>query len=212
MRRTRFTRTAILAAVLLAALIPIGRMAEAESRSATLTIQPASDRNLELTEWAADRFRLAGLGLPDLDIHIHGDRLGCFGYDGYHRSSSVGHRIDLCALGRHGRELTLLHEAAHAWAGDNLSATQRRDFLALRGLSTWHDPDTEWEQRGTEHAASIIAWGLADECRAPGRIPNHDAAALGAGFEFLTGTDPLCRPMSAAPPSAGGGPSTGILL
>jgi hypothetical protein len=158
-----------------------------------VTVYADKDRSHRLVEWALDRYDQAGLAVPATDVYFHPNRQGCEGYDGIHTITAGKHRIDVCVLDQRSRERTILHEFAHAWAHTNLTDDTRQTFLAKRGLETWHDSDTEWEDRGTEHAAEIIRWGLSHQCRAPGRIGNHDPATLTTTFEFLTGTQPLCE-------------------
>jgi hypothetical protein len=57
----------------------------------------------------------------------------------------------------------LLHELAHAWDYHMLADEQRRAFMELRGVDTWHSHQVEWHERGAEHAAEIIKWGIIDE-------------------------------------------------
>ena len=161
--------------------------------AARVTVYADRDRSHQLVEWALDRYQHAGLAVPATDVYFHPNRQGCQGYDGIHTINDGKHRIDVCVLDQRSQERTILHEFAHAWAHTNLTDDIRQAFLAMRGLEIWHDSDTEWEDRGTEHAAEIIRWGLNHQCRAPGRIGNHDPATLTTTFEFLTGTRPLCE-------------------
>ena len=169
--------------------------ARAEDAVATgrITVHADNERGDELVEWAVDRYRQAGLTVPGADVYFHSGLDACRGYVGLHTVQSGRHRIDLCDPGQRSRERIILHEFAHAWVGENLTSDDREAFLALRGLETWHGPDTDWSQRGTEHAAEIMFWGLSDECRTPGRIGTDDPSTLAASFEFLTGTEPLCE-------------------
>ncbi len=58
---------------------------------------------------------------------------------------------------------TLLHELAHAWDYHMLTDEQRSAFMELRGVDTWHSHQVEWHERGAEHFAEIIKWGIIDE-------------------------------------------------
>jgi hypothetical protein len=103
----------------------------------------------------------------------------------------------MCSL----EKKTMLHELAHAWVGIEFSANDRQRFMELRELSSWNDRDVPWEQRGTEHAAEILTWGLMDEPTLVRwvedgiesfrllSIPNSDVESLAVGFEVLTGLD-----------------------
>jgi hypothetical protein len=46
-------------------------------------------------------------------------------------------------------------------------------------------------ERGAEHAAEILAWGLLDECSATVRLPDNTCDTLAAAFRLLTGAEPL---------------------
>ena len=66
--------------------------------------------------------------------------------------------------------------------------------MALRGLHTWRgsDPNGEdWLERGAEHAAEIMTWGLLDWPMMVVFIPDNTCADLLAGYETLTGRPPL---------------------
>jgi hypothetical protein len=158
-----------------------------------ITVDADEERGHQLVEWAVDRYHQAGLTVPGADVYFLRGLDACRGYVGLHTVQSGRHRIDVCDPGQRSRERIILHEFAHAWVGENLTSDDREAFLGLRGLEMWHDPDTDWSQRGTEHAAEIMFWGLSDECRTPGRIGTDDPATLAASFEFLTGTEPLCE-------------------
>jgi hypothetical protein len=85
---------------------------------------------------------------------------------------------------------TLLHELGHAWAGHTINEETQARFLADRGLSTWGDPQTPWEEKGAEHAAEIIAWALMDKELHMVTMEDVDPATLAALYQVLTGTTP----------------------
>lgn len=151
-----------------------------------------------MVEWALDRFGLAGLELPDLQVEF--ETAGCRSRGLYNRNTQT---IQVCD----GRKMTLLHELAHAW--DHFATFDRDDFLALRGLEFYFGPpDTRAADQGVEHIAEIIAWGLMDENTAvpcpvypsqpvaeyqpqlPG-LPNSGIEELHEAFVHLAGIDPL---------------------
>lgn len=85
-----------------------------------------------------------------------------------------------------------LHELAHVWAWRHLDDDVRAAFLAGAELPSWDDPSTDYWERGVEHAASTIAWGLGGEPIA--RYPVFAAppcSVLVDRFEQLTGREPL---------------------
>src|SRR5262245_29295787 len=55
---------------------------------------------------AADRYRSAGLQLPDLEIHFHDGKTGCRDMQGLFRPNGAAALIDLCYDG----EFLALHE------------------------------------------------------------------------------------------------------
>ena len=64
-----------------------------------------------------------------------------------------------------------------------MSDATRQGYLDHTGLTTWADPEVEWEDRGVECAATTIAWGLLE-------IPITNPAAFVEelhSFELLTG-------------------------
>jgi hypothetical protein len=48
-----------------------------------------------------------------------------------------------------------------------------------------------WEERGFEHAAEVLAWGLMDEDLFLTSIGETDIRQLAEAFELLTGRTPL---------------------
>jgi hypothetical protein len=150
--------------------------------------------DLALAQWAFDRFDQAGLELPSVALSFHDNRKACEGHVGYFRSGAPP-RIDICGF-NWDRFLvtpkkTVLHELAHAWADHTLESEARMRFLDLRGLDVWHDNSVPWEERGFEHAAEIIAWGLMEEDLLLTSIGETDTRQLAEAFELLTGRVPL---------------------
>lgn len=130
---------------------------------------------------AIARFESAGLTLPELSIHAHPTSAGCRGNCGLYTTGESGGRVDLCVRGQH----TILHELAHAWEHHNVDDATRQRFLTHSGLEVWNDPETDWDERGIEAAAQVIAWGLLD-------IPITNADRFENQldqFELLTGLE-----------------------
>lgn len=151
-----------------------------------------------VVDWAQARFEEAKLHLPELRIEF--EVSGCTWRGRYDRKTQT---IQLCD----GRKDTVLHELAHAW--DHFATLDRDSFLRLRGLESYFGgPETPWAEKGAEHVAEIVAWGLAEENtavpgpaypsqpvadyqpRLPG-IPDSGVEELHVAFVFLTGVDPL---------------------
>jgi hypothetical protein len=74
--------------------------------------------------------------------------------------------------------LTTLHELAHAWAESQLSTAEWAAFLELRGLDVWYDDRVARHERGMEHAAEVVSWGLMDEMIPIIRIYDAEPAQL----------------------------------
>jgi hypothetical protein len=135
----------------------------------------------EIAAWALQRFADAGLGVPVVDVHLHQDLAECKGNRGIYNSGLQ--RIDVCVNERN----VVLHEIAHAWNHENLSAAQRFEYVKVGGFGSWDDTDTPWSERGSEDAADTIAWALLDEpitmSSPDGPIAQRDTAYL-----LLTGS------------------------
>jgi hypothetical protein len=158
---------------------------------------------------ALERFANHGLDLPPgLEIRFHADLEACGGHMGLATHGGSFERIDLCCT----NEFTLMHELAHAWAEHTLTEAQRRAFLEERGLQSWRD-GVPWEERGTEHAAQIVAWGLGDRPIRLMKTPDSGFDRLASGFSLLTGHLPLfmddeaTAPGDAAPAAAQNAPA-----
>jgi hypothetical protein len=87
----------------------------------------------------------------------------------------------------------MLHEFAHAWTHENLTQGQLDAFLTMRGLQRWNEAGDEWAERGTEHAAEIITWGLNRRCDPRHMLEGEGHGSLTTAFELLTGARPLCE-------------------
>jgi len=150
----------------------------------------ADTEHERLVRWAIGRYEHAGLKVPPIDVHFHADTSGCYG----HLGSELGGRVDICVVivSEIARD-ALLHEMGHAWVTENVSATVRERFMAMRGLTAWNDQRVIWDDRGFEHAAETLAWALGHRYIAPG-IPDRGRVQLTAAFELLTGGLPLPHP------------------
>ncbi|MDH3261806.1 MAG: hypothetical protein OEM81_02570 [Acidimicrobiia bacterium] len=173
-------------------------------------IQPLTADQQDLVDWARSRFQQAGLDLPLVDLYFHDNSLDCSGHVGlYYRGSNSLH---MCRLDRR----TILHELAHAWANQALTEADRKAFLNHRGLQAWNDHALAWNQRGTEHAAEVIAWALMDRnLQVPflpeeGRDPSYrlltiadsEPDQLTSAYQLLTGTDLTFRDPTEWQPAA----------
>ena len=75
-----------------------------------------------------------------------------------------------------------------------LTGDRRAAFVEQRDLVVWNDHSETRDDRATEHAAEIIAWGLDQRCKTDDIIGGEAYESLAAAFGFLTGTAPICQP------------------
>lgn len=168
----------------------------------------AEPRHGDYARWLFDRFTASGMGLPEVaavwlppapectelgGLAIESDQR----YEGRHtvvvcytddrlasQASDSGWSPVAIAYG--------LHELAHIWMVDHLTDDTRAGFNTMAGLTVWRGPEAEWRDRGVEHAAFTIAWGLAGtaDARYP-ILPPPECEDLAARYELLTGRAPL---------------------
>jgi hypothetical protein len=186
------TTTSLLAVVLQVPATPIGvEPSPATPTAHTFSFRTESDA--VLTEWALSRFERAGLRLPPMNVAFHDDKQPCEGHFGYYRSGDPP-RIDICGFNWDrsitAAKKTILHELAHAWAGATLNEQTRERFLRFRGLDTWGDDETPWEEQGSEQAAEVIAWALMDKELVMVTMNNADPTTLARAYRVLTSTLP----------------------
>jgi hypothetical protein len=158
-----------------------------------ITIESTSPAWTRRVEWGLDRFRDAGLQLPAMAIAVHDDVAPCDGNSGLYLPSDPV-EVHLCTPGpvdSRTARLTTLHELAHAWAESQLSTDERAAFLELRGLDVWYDPRIPRHERGMEHAAEVVSWGLMDEMVPIIRIYDAAPADLSIAFHVLVERPPL---------------------
>jgi hypothetical protein len=143
----------------------------------------------DVVAWAFDRYAEAGLVLPAVDVVAHPTTDPCLGRAGAHTVVDGRSVIHLCRrLDRTLSEFLLLHELGHAWDAAALTPERRAAFLAVRGLREWRNDDPErWGERGAEHAAEVLVWGLMDH---PVRLVQIDRTSCGellVAYLVLTG-------------------------
>lgn len=181
----------ILPPVLLAVALGAGggQAPRSALESPRIAVVAPTPREHAITEWALERYRMAGLELPAVEIEFHPDPSGCRNNAGFYRAS----HLDLCvadAADAYARRV-MVHELAHAWSVANLTEADRERFLGLRGLDAWNSWDEPWVRRGFEQAAEVITWGVDDD---PVRIllpDREDTASMTTAYELLTGLEPL---------------------
>jgi hypothetical protein len=141
---------------------------------------------LAMVRWAVERFEIAGLEPPVVEVAFHRGPSACGGHLGFARQGEIDvctTLVDACA------RRALLHEMGHIWLDQNLSDPERGRFLEVRGLHAWNDSSDAWGLRGYEQGAEIMAWGLGERILTP-QIPGNEPIQLARGFELLTGSAP----------------------
>ena len=199
--------TATFITSLVVLLAPIGTSDPASTVAVVPTVVSLSAAEQELVDFARSRFELAGIELPEVTIEFD-DKGACEGYGGLYLPSQRIVRI--CRASKS----TMVHELAHAWIETVFDDDDRSAFLELRGLERWTG-GRRWDERGAEHAAEIITWGLMDEDltvrwlehHADGstsyswrlfKLPDSDPARLVEGYQQLTGELPALRVLDEA--------------
>jgi len=169
--------------VLVTVIPPIATVEDPFSAASTAShvVHGSNERSYEQIAHADAAFRVAGLELPDLEIHVHENYAGCNGFAGQFNRDGSGLRVDFCS----GHSFTVLHEFAHVWEYHNVDDTTRDAFVELHGLETWRSRGVPWEERGVEVAAETIAKGLLD--RAFPEWQCDEVELLDQGFRLLTG-------------------------
>jgi len=207
---TRKTILSIVAAGITAAAITIPAVtAGAEQAPATPVAEPLiveapateppaySPDEQAIVDWAYGLYGDNGMDLPTVIISFHRTKDNCRGHKGLHTVDGEGTSIiEICdwsekdSLRDAWRRKTVMHELGHAWARQNLTAEQQAEFSSSRGLEGWRPEGSEWQDRGTEHAAEIVAWGLMDTTvRVDSRIDNSSCNELAESFTELTGLE-----------------------
>lgn len=143
----------------------------------------------EMAEWAVGRFTEAGLQLPAAKISFPGQDLsGCGGSPARAYLDREPVEVRMCW----GSEMILLHELAHIWEAHAVPQDRHEPFMTMRdGVKSWAGLDDEWAERGREHAANVIAWGLLEDPYPISRTYPNDPDSLMEAFRVITGTDPL---------------------
>ena len=173
-----------LATVLLAVstLAPSGQTegaAELPPPQAATTIDALLPSWRSRVEWALERFAMAGLPLPPIEITVHRHTRLCDGNSGLFRPGPPV-EVHVCSIGDADTRAAPDHPAR---AGPRvgrayLEPERRSTFLDLRGLEAWVDPDVPAHEWGAEHAAEVVSWGLMDASVELIRINDTDPASL----------------------------------
>jgi hypothetical protein len=98
---------------------------------------------------------------------------------------------------------TTLHELAHAWMAEHLTAETIEQFLAATEMPTWSSVELPWGERGVELAAETIAWATADHpVRVNPKLGTHSCDELAQYYQILTGSPPEPTPPGCQPSPA----------
>ena len=175
----------------------------AVKRGEAIEIHNGSSGQAALVEWGVSRFERGGLEVPRLDAVIFPPTEVCqLGHSGA-ASTADGATVAVCwseaeicatqscsAFTLPARR-TILHELAHVWIDALVQDDTRERCVELRGLERWSG-DVPWQERGIEHAAEIVLWGLIDR-PVPLRVALQGCEELTVAFRLLTGVDPRAR-------------------
>lgn len=184
----RITIVALVTALLSPASVATLQAESARPRP-VIEIETQNRAQLEMARWAIHRFEEAGLGLPDLKIVFpEGDLRPCNGAPATALTNQQPVELRICWNDK----FIVLHELAHAWEAHNLPLDRREPFMALRSdVDSWTGADVPWPQRGIEHAANVIAWGLLEDPYPISRTYPNDPDSLKQAFRLLTDIEPL---------------------
>jgi hypothetical protein len=182
---TRGTIGIALAAVLLAGTLT------APSRGAVpgQLIKAQTLEQYEMARWALGRFDAARLRLPATSIVFAtpGDAR-CGGSPARVHLDEDPVLVTICWNSR----FIILHELGHIWEATNVPTERHTLFMDLRtNVASWASLEVPWADRGREHAANIIAWGLLEDPYPIARTYPNDPTSLTAAFVFLTDREPL---------------------
>ena len=194
-------RSVRLLAVVTVTLVAVVACSRSRPPLDDVTVNNGTPRRVELVEWAADAFWSAELSWPPVHEISFPPTKGCSGEQmGLHTSTDEGCRIEVCAIGglsdgEGAFPLTvkhiLLHELGHCWVDAYVDDLIRVQFMDLRQLECWHC-DTSWQEKGFEHAAEVIAWGVSDTFYYV-HVSPRDCQSMNRAFTLLTGQQPLLR-------------------
>lgn len=148
----------------------------------------------ELVAWAQERFESVGLHVPTTSIAFETDRRACDMAGGLYRGRNGAHSVTVCVRASESfaadlqRRRTLLHELAHAWEQEHLDDADRQRLNERFGTASWSDGTHAWSERGAEHFAETMVFGLLDQTKREVKI-DVGCPELAARFSAITGKD-----------------------
>lgn len=159
-----------------------------------------------VVKWSLDQFARAGLPAPDVAV-VAFDPFDPRCTERWALASSIPPATVLICVDAAGLDRTtsrqptgsvplwparlVLHELAHVWIDQHLDTPTRHRFLEHVGLTSWDDPTSPWNQRGSEWAADTIAWALIDRVCTLTTLGERPCEQLTGAFHTLTGVQPL---------------------
>ena len=167
-----------------------------------------------LITWSFAQYRAHGLGTPMVRrVTFHDKQIGkCEGLAGLILGDvvtvcfgSAAACLDQgCTVWQTWAKKAVLHELAHAWMDEHLTAEVIARFLAVTGKPTWASSTHEWGDRGVELAAETLAWAMTDQpSRVNPKLGPHTCDELTQYYQILTGRTPEPTPPSCQPTPAG---------
>lgn len=160
-------------------------------------VEPLTEQEQALVDWATERFTQAGLELPELTVRFDPSRDLCGDAEGrYHHAPDGTKVVTICTrdgesfAAQLDRRRTLLHEFGHAWDFANMSTRDRGVLGQILGADAWQDRDDVWADRGIERFAESFVFALLDQ---PLRqvLVDLDCTTLLAAFSTATGAKPV---------------------
>ena len=167
-----------------------------------------------LITWSFDQFRTHGLGTPNVRrVTFHDNQIDkCEGVTGLILGDAVTICFDSDAACKDQSCTTwdawvtkaTLHELAHAWMDEHLTAEVIEQFQTATSMPTWSDPEHAWGDRGVELAAETIAWTMVDQpIQVNPKLGPHTCDQLASYYEILTGRPPEPTPPGCEPTPTG---------
>jgi hypothetical protein len=159
-----------------------------------------------LLAWGIGRFADGGLPVPAVQSITFGPVPACEGRTGVvHENDDGGPDLvvcmdafDSCTPSREectgfnrSTRLALLHELGHVWLLVHVDDATAEELMTITGARAWRSAAVPWHERGVEHAAEILAWGLMDEPIELARIGRPSCHVIVDAYRELTEQTPL---------------------
>lgn len=161
--------------------VPVSPLPEVEATEIIDGVRIVADTasRIDMATAAVEKFSAAGWSLTNTEIRWSQD--ACDGVVAYHAEERGHHVIVMCT----DSEWTMLHELGHVWSAQYLNEDGEAEWVSRRGLDSWSHGS--YDDRGTEQAAQVIAFGLFDSTHIPS-MSNNSYTTLVEDFEWLFDT------------------------